>query len=72
MSDWNSENFLVPQMMVGDNLEILTHLPQLGHCGVVASYCVGGGTKTSTTNLKHLANQEMYVFSPRVWFNIEN
>lgn len=71
-SGWNRKDFLVPQMMIGDNFEILTHLPQLSYCGVVASDGVGSGTLAATTDLKHLAYEEMYVVTPRVWFNVEN
>jgi hypothetical protein len=62
----------MPHMVIGDNFEILTHLPQLGHGGVVASDSIGSGTCAATTYLKHLTNDEVYVVIPRVWFNVEN
>lgn len=62
----------MPHMMVRNNFEVLTHLPQLSHCGVVASDGVCGRTQTATTDLKHLANEEMYVVAPGVWLNVED
>jgi len=59
-------------MMVGDNFEIFIHLPQLSHCRVVASDGVGCGTQDATAYLKHLADEEIDVFGPRIRFNVEN
>ena len=72
MGGWNRKDFLMPHMMVGDNFEIFIHLPQLGHCRVVASDGVDCGTQDATADLKHLANEEIYVVSPRIGFNVEN
>jgi hypothetical protein len=72
MRGWNRKDFLMPHMMIGDNFEILIHLPHLSHCRVVASDGVGCGTQDATSDLKHLSDEEINVFGPRIWFNVEN
>lgn len=72
MSGWNRKDFLMPHMMIGDNFEIKILLLQLSHCRVVASDGVGCGTQDTTTDLKHIADEEIYVLIPRIWFNVES